>query len=166
MGLFSFIQDAGEKLFGSDDTKAAAAAPESTDKLAAANAAASTAIADYIKTQNLGADGLKVDFDGTDSSVTVAGEAATQEDREKILLCCGNVAGVAKVNDNMTVAQAADPSQYHTVVKGDSLSKIAKAVYGDAMKYPVIFEANKPMLSDPDLIYPGQVLRIPPLSAA
>ena len=167
MGLFSFIQDAGEKLFGSDDAKAApAAADAGTDKVAAANAAASTAIADYIKTQNLGADGLTVAFDGADSSVTVAGEAATQEDREKILLCCGNVAGVAKVNDNMTVAQAADPSQYHTVVKGDSLSKIAKAVYGDPMKYPVIFEANKPMLSDPDLIYPGQVLRIPPLPAA
>ncbi|MBP7184191.1 MAG: LysM peptidoglycan-binding domain-containing protein, partial [Saprospiraceae bacterium] len=47
------------------------------------------------------------------------------------------------------------------VQKGDSLSKIAKAFYGDAMKYPVIFEANKPMLTDPDLIYPGQTLRIP-----
>ena len=51
----------------------------------------------------------------------------------------------------------------YTVVRGDSLSKIAKAHYGDAMKYPVIFEANRPMLSDPDKIYPGQVLRIPPL---
>lgn len=170
MGLFSFIQDAGEKLFGSGDAKetqeAAAADPGSTDKVAAANAAAGTAIADYIKSQDLSAEGLDVAFDGANSAVTVSGEAATQEDREKILLCCGNVAGVATVNDNMTVAQAADPSQYHTVVKGDSLSKIAKAVYGDAMKYPVIFEANKPMLSNPDLIYPGQVLRIPPLPAA
>ncbi len=53
-------------------------------------------------------------------------------------------------------------AKYYTVVKGDTLSKIAKASYGDAMKYPVIFEANKPMLKDPDKIYPGQVLRIPP----
>ena len=44
---------------------------------------------------------------------------------------------------------------------GDTLSKIAKEMYGDANKYPVIFEANKPMLKDPDKIYPGQVLRIP-----
>jgi len=53
----------------------------------------------------------------------------------------------------------------YTVKSGDSLSKIAKAHYGDAMKYPVIFEANKPQLTDPDKIYPGQVLRIPPLEA-
>ena len=52
-------------------------------------------------------------------------------------------------------------AQFHTVVSGDSLSKIAKHFYGDPMKYPVIFEANKPMLADPDKIYPGQVLRIP-----
>ncbi|MGC1443771.1 MAG: peptidoglycan-binding protein LysM [Burkholderiaceae bacterium] len=169
MGLFSFIQDAGEKLFGSGEAKAAqaaAATDPSADKVASANAAASKAIADYIASQNLSADGLAVAFDGAASSVTVSGQAQTQEEREKILLCCGNVAGVAKVNDEMTVAQAADESTYHTVVKGDTLSKIAKVVYGDAMKYPVIFEANKPMLSDPDKIYPGQLLRIPPISKA
>jgi len=53
-------------------------------------------------------------------------------------------------------------AKFYTVVSGDSLSKIAKEYYGNAMKYPVIFEANKPMLSHPDKIYPGQVLRIPP----
>ena len=53
-------------------------------------------------------------------------------------------------------------STFYTVQKGDSLSKIAKDHYGDASKYPQIFEANKPMLKDPDKIYPGQVLRIPP----
>ncbi len=161
MGLLSFIQDAGEKLMGIGEAKAA-----ETDKVTEANAAAGKAITDYIHSQNLDAAGLAVDFDGANSQVSVSGEAATQEDREKILLCCGNVAGVAQVNDNMTVAQAADPATYHTVVKGDSLSKIAKVVYGDPMKYPVIFEANKPMLKDPDLIYPGQVLRIPPLQSA
>ena len=61
------------------------------------------------------------------------------------------------------VATPAPEARYYTVVKGDSLSKIAKEMYGNAMKYPVIFEANKPMLKDPDLIYPGQVLRIPEL---
>jgi nucleoid-associated protein YgaU len=52
----------------------------------------------------------------------------------------------------------------YTVKSGDTLSAIAKEQYGDAMKYPQIFEANKPMLENPDKIYPGQVLRIPPLS--
>jgi len=61
------------------------------------------------------------------------------------------------------VEQAAFEFKTYTVEKGDTLSKIAKAMYGNANKYPVIFEANKPMLKDPDKIYPGQVLRIPPL---
>ena len=52
-------------------------------------------------------------------------------------------------------------SRTYTVEKGDTLSRIAKEMYGDAGKYPAIFEANKPMLKDPDKIYPGQVLRIP-----
>jgi len=51
----------------------------------------------------------------------------------------------------------------YTVQSGDSLSKIAKQHYGNAMKYTVIFEANTPMLMDPNKIYPGQVLSIPPV---
>ena len=75
----------------------------------------------------------------------------------------GNVAGVASVNDLIVVSAPAPEAQYHTVVSGDNLSKIAKKFYGDANKYPVIFEANKPMLQHPDKIYPGQMLRIPPV---
>ena len=56
----------------------------------------------------------------------------------------------------------AGASTFYTVQKGDTLSKIAKDQYGNANKYQQIFEANKPMLKDPDKIYPGQVLRIPP----
>ena len=78
------------------------------------------------------------------------------------MLCCGNVASVAKVNDMLTVAAAAEPeSKFHTVKSGDTLSKIAKEAYGDANAYMKIFEANKPMLKDPNKIYPGQMLRIP-----
>lgn len=74
-----------------------------------------------------------------------------------------------KIGAPLPTAEEADKdgweSKTYVVVKGDSLSKIAKSVYGDAMKYPAIFEANKPMLKDPDHIYPGQVLRIPKLEA-
>ena len=63
----------------------------------------------------------------------------------------------------MTVVNTKPETKFYTVVSGDTLGKIAKEYYGNAMKYPEIFEANKPMLKDPDLIYPGQVLRIPPL---
>jgi nucleoid-associated protein YgaU len=72
------------------------------------------------------------------------------------------VAGVAEVENRMSVARPEPEAQFHTVVRGDTLSAIAKKFYGNANQYMVIFEANKPMLSHPDKIYPGQVLRIPP----
>ena len=167
MGLMDFVKEAGEKLFGRGQAQGAAveakADPGNQAKAQAANAAAGDAIVTYIKAQNLDATGLTVTFDGATSTVSVFGVAPDQATKEKIALCCGNVAGVAKVNDMMSVDQSAPEATYYTVVSGDTLSKISKTNYGDANKYMVIFEANKPMLSDPNKIYPGQVLRIPPL---
>jgi nucleoid-associated protein YgaU len=166
MGLLSFIKEAGEKLFGKGDAKAAqeaAAAAPTPENIEALSQAAGQAIVSYIDAQGLTVQGLSVGFDAGSATVTVSGEVADQATKEKVVLCCGNVAGVAAVNDMLTVSAPADESRYHTVVSGDNLSKIAKAMYGDANKYPVIFEANKPMLSHPDKIYPGQLLRIPPL---
>lgn len=166
MGLMSFIKDAGEKLFGSGEAKAAQAAVQASptpEAVAALSAAAGTAIAKYIETQGLSIGGLDVGFDAPSATVTVAGTVPDQATKEKVLLCCGNVHGVAAVNDMLVVQTPEPESRWHTVVSGDNLSKIAKAFYGDANKYPVIFEANKPMLKHPDKIYPGQLLRIPPL---
>ena len=166
MSLIDFVKDAGEKLFGRGQAQAAMAEakadPDSAAKVQAANAAAGDAILDYIKAQNLSATGLTVTFDGATSTVSVYGVAPDQATKEKIALCCGNGAGVAQVNNLRTVDQSAPEATYYTVVSGDTLSKISKASYGDPNKYMKIFEANKPMLSDPNKIYPGQVLRIPP----
>lgn len=164
MSLISFIRDAGEKLF-----KSAPAAPASSSApaapqpdVAALNATAGAAIEKYIGSQGLKADGLNVGYDGATQTVTVSGVAADQATKEKIVLCCGNVASVSKVNDMLTVAAPSGPeSTYREVKSGDTLSKIAKEAYGDANAYMQIFEANKPMLSSPDKIYPGQMLRIP-----
>ena len=109
----------------------------------------------------LSAQDLDIGFDGASGTVIVQGMADTQETKEKILLCCGNVAGVEHVQDQLGVVEAAVEPQFYTVVSGDSLSKIAKHFYGNANAYMGIFEANKPMLSHPDKIYPGQMLRIP-----
>jgi nucleoid-associated protein YgaU len=167
MGLLSFIKEAGEKLFHKGEAQAAMTAaqadPASVEKSKVANDAAGDAILTYINAQGLKATGLTVTFDGTTSVATVFGIADDQATKEKIVLCAGNVAGVASVNDQMTVDQSTPEAQYYTVVRGDTLSKIAKQFYGDANKYPAIFDANKPMLKSPDLIYPGQMLRIPPL---
>ena len=161
MSLISFIKDAGEKLFGRKP-EAPAADPAALQAQAdAANATAATAIADYIKAQGLKVEDLDVAFDGATGTVSVAGEAVDQATREKVILCCGNVHGVSQVDDSMTTAEPADESRWYTVVRGDTLSAIAKTQYGNANEYPKIFEANKPMLTSPDKIYPGQVLRIP-----
>lgn len=154
MGIFSFIKNAGAKVFGIGKTTEEEAA-EKANKLVAAVQALELEVAD-----------LAVTVD--DDKATVSGEAADLATKEKVVLVVGNTEGIATVEDAMTVAEVEEiteeaMAQFHTVVSGDSLSKIAKAFYGDAMKYPVIFEANKPMLSHPDKIYPGQVLRIPPL---
>ena len=166
MGLFDFVKEAGKKLgFGDDEPQAkpaapAPGAPSAEEMKKAADRRRAMGMVKMIGELGLGVEDLGVRVDG--DKVTVSGVAATQEDREKCVLACGNVAGIAQVDDQMEVA--APKATFYTVVSGDTLSKIAKAHYGDAMKYPVIFEANKPMLTDPNLIYPGQVLRIPPAS--
>lgn len=157
MGLLSFIKDAGEKLLGGGHAQAA-------QKPEDANAAAASAIKAYIAAMKLEAADLAVGFDAASSTVTVSGTVNDQATREKIVLCCGNVAGVEKVVDKLTVTNPLPEAKFHTVVRGDTLSKIAREFYGNANAYMAIFEANKPMLTHPDKIYPGQVLRIPPKS--
>jgi len=163
MSLISFIKEAGEKLLGHGAAQAAPAqaAPTAQD-VAKLSETAGNAIADYVCSQGLKVDNLKVAFNASNGVVTVSGAAPDQATKEKVVLCCGNVANVTSVDDQLTVAGGGQTaSQWYTVASGDTLSKIAKQFYGDTNKYPQIFEANKPMLSNPDKIYPGQVLRIP-----
>ena len=161
MGLLTFIKDAGEKLFGKGEAKAAAAPTSAAAPGPAAANKAADAILGYIKTQNLPTTGITVTFDGASGTVKVAGSVPDQAAKEKIILCCGNVEGVEHVEENILVEQIEPEAEFYTVVKGDNLSKISKMHYGDSNKYMQIFEANKPMLKHPDKIYPGQVLRIP-----
>jgi len=142
MGLFDFAKDLGKKLFGSNDDPA-------------------QKIEESIAASNPGVDGLGVTFE--DGVVHLSGKAASAEAMEKAVLMAGNVKGVTEVKIAGMDAPEPEPEvQYYTIVSGDSLSKIAKAQYGNAMDYPKIFEANKEVIKDPDLIYPGQKIRIPP----
>lgn len=165
MSLISFIAEAGEKLLGGSaaaQPTAAAPAAQTQTGAPALNTAAAAAIAKYVASQNLTAQNLDIKYDGASKTVTVSGVAPDQATKEKIVLCCGNVSAVAKVDDQLSVASGTAPAAtFYEVKSGDSLSKIAKSVYGDANLYMKIFEANKPMLSDPNKIYPGQQLRIP-----
>lgn len=146
MGLFSFLKSAGEKLFGSESAEEKAAK-----------------VKEHLG--KYGFEGIEVKVE--DEKVIVSGEVDTLQTKNRILVAAGNIEGISDVEDNLTLVE--EPVEvevekmFYEVKRGDSLSKIAKEVYGDAMKYPVIFEANKPMLKDPNLIYPGQKLVIPPL---
>ncbi|AJX15626.1 MULTISPECIES: peptidoglycan-binding protein LysM [Burkholderia] len=156
MGLLSFIKEAGEKLLGHADAQAA-------EDPNAANQTAADAIKHYIDTQGLDTSNLTVAFDGASRTVTLSGSVADLDTKAKVKVAAGNVQGVAGVNDDDL--QPDDPEvQYHDVVSGDNLWKIAEKYYGDGTKNTAIFEANKPMLSSPDRIYPGQKLVIPPQS--
>ncbi|MFA7605871.1 MAG: peptidoglycan-binding protein LysM [Rhodocyclaceae bacterium] len=161
MGFFSFIKDAGEKLFGKGSASAAQTPDATAADPAASDAQAAAAITAHVHALKLAPEDFAVAYDGASETVTVTGTAPDQATKERILLAAGNVQGVAQVDDRMSVVKAEPEARFHTVVRGDTLSAIAKACYGDANKYPVIFEANKPVLTHPDKIYPGQVLRIP-----
>ncbi|MCB0579283.1 MAG: peptidoglycan-binding protein LysM [Phaeodactylibacter sp.] len=163
MGIFSFLKNAGAKLFSKEEE----AAPKTTataDKAAADAFARQKAALLKSAVLGLGLNVQNLEVELQDDTAIISGEVSSQAEREKVILAVGNVTGIAAVDDRLTVS-APEPepeAQFYEVKKGDSLSKIAKQFYGNAMKYPVIFEANKPMLKDPDLIYPGQMLRIPP----
>ena len=152
MGMFSFIKSAGRMLgLGHDATQdESKPAPPTPDAAA-------------IKTelQGLGFDAQGMDVQVQGDAVTLAGAAPDAATREKMILAAGNIAGVASVQDSVTTADPAPEPKLYTVVKGDTLSAIAQKTMGNASHYPAIFEANKPMLKDPNRIYPGQVLRIP-----
>ncbi|MDO6482789.1 peptidoglycan-binding protein LysM [Shimia thalassica] len=137
MGMWNFMKDAGKSLFGGDDAPDADALKKEVTEL------------------GLDAEGLEISVDG--DTVKVSGEAVSQEMREKVILAVGNVDGVAAVADE---SNGPEPV-FHSVEKGDTLWAISQKALGDGNRYNEIFEANRPMLSHPDKIYPGQVLRIP-----
>jgi len=145
MGLFDFVKDAGEKLW---------------DSLKGHDSDKGSKLEEHLKKTGVpGAEKVSVKVE--DGKAVVSGEGLTQEQKEKIQVAVGNVAGIGSVENNVSVTNTAEEATYYTVKSGDTLSTISKHVYGDANKYNQIFEANKPMLSHPDKIYPGQVLIIP-----
>ena len=145
MSIFSFIKEAGEKVI---------------DLLTPGNAHAGDQLKEHVAKVGLGNPNITTEVDG--DKVTVKGEVATQEEKEKIILAAGNIQGVSSVEDKITVTGPVVVASRFVVVKsGDTLSAISKTVYGDASLYNKIFEANKPLLKDPNKIYPGQTLRIP-----
>lgn len=158
MGIFDFAKEIGDKIFNRDKEQNA------TQPTLAPNEPAAQEIANKLLQriqQNANISDLVVHYNGDTDTVEIKGTAANQSEREKAILAAGNVQHVAHVIDHIAVVAPEPESRMYTVKSGDTLSKIAKEMYGDANQYNKIFEANRPLLSDPNKIYPGQVLRIP-----
>jgi nucleoid-associated protein YgaU len=145
MGLFDFAKDIGKSLFGKD--------AEASDK-----------IKEEIERDNPGIHDLNVSY--KDGVVSLSGEADSREALEKAVLMAGNVKGVGEVKvDQVKAPSDTGGVEFYVIATGDTLSSIAKRFYGDANAYPQIFEANRQVIKDADLIFPGQKIRIPRLVA-
>lgn len=178
MGLWDFVKDAGKSVFGgaaeaAEPKPAEGKTPEQQDTDRKVEA-----LKGELRRLGLGNNDVHLTLRG--DTVKIESKGADRETMEKLILAVGNIKGIAKVEADLPpapvpagAAAAAEPARtteaapanaepvFYTVKKGDTLSAIAKQHLGDANKYRVIFEANKPMLKDPDEIYPGQQLRIP-----
>ena len=153
MGIFDFAKEIGDKIFHREENKPVAPTEPAAQEIA-------NQLLARIQ-QNANIADLVVNYNGDTDTVEIKGTAANQAEREKAILAVGNVQYVAHVVDHIAASAPEPESRMYTVKSGDTLSKIAKEMYGDANQYNKIFEANKPLLSDPNKIYPGQVLRIP-----
>jgi nucleoid-associated protein YgaU len=141
MGLFDFAKEIGRKLFNRDE--------EAAEK-----------IKKHIEESNPGIEGLQIEFNN--GVVSVSGQAASAEAMEKAVLMAGNVQGVSEVKiDKLQAPPVQAKVEYYIIKKGDTLSAIAKQFYGKANDYPKIFEANREVIKDANLIFPGQKIRIP-----
>jgi nucleoid-associated protein YgaU len=141
MGLFDFVANIGKKIFATE-------------------AEAAEKIMGYFSSDNPGVNDFQVTV--KDGVATISGEAASAEAKEKAILMVGNLQGVSRVNaDNLTAPSPSGKVEYYVIKSGDTLSAIAQKFYGKGSAYPRIFEANREVIKDPDLIYPGQKIRVP-----
>ncbi|HEY3570249.1 MAG TPA: peptidoglycan-binding protein LysM [Thermoanaerobaculia bacterium] len=177
MGLIDFVKNVGHKLDlglhnqsqGQHPQNPAQAAPQAAQGPSQQQVAQlqekqkETALANLVNQMGFKVQDLFIDVEG--DKVTVKGKVDSQEEKEKIVLLLGNSEGIGSVDDQLQVANPEPAAQYYDVKSGDNLSKIAKQFYGDPNKYNLIFEANRPMLKNPDAIFPGQKLRIPAAAA-
>jgi LysM repeat protein len=145
MGLFDFVRNVGKKVFGNE--------AEASDK-----------IREEIERDNPGIKGLTVSYEN--GVVSLSGEADSPDAMEKAVLLAGNVQGVEEVKaDQLTAPPQKAEVEFYIIQKGDTLSAIAKHFYGNANDYPRIFDANREVIKDANLIFPGQKIRIPKSAA-
>jgi nucleoid-associated protein YgaU len=142
--LFDFAANIGKKVFrrGEDPAKA------------------SEKLKQHIEKNNPGLSDLQVSLDN--EVATITGTALDQAAFEKVVLMAGNVEGVGKVEAVAVSRPGSDEeSMFVLIMEGDTLWGIAERELGSGARYTEIFAANREVIEDPDLIFPGQKIRIP-----
>ncbi len=142
--LFDFAANIGKKVFHRGEDKAKA----------------SEKLKQHIEKNNPGLSDLNVSVDG--EVATITGNAVDQAAFEKAVLIAGNVEGVGKV-EAVAVSKpgSGEESVFVLVKEGDTLWGLAERELGNGAQYTEIFAANREVIEDPDLIFPGQKIRIP-----
>lgn len=141
MGLLDFAANIGRKLFDREED-------------------AGSKIQSHIEDNNPGVENLAVEV--KDGVATISGEAESAEALEKAILMAGNIEGISEVvADSVDAPKSEATVEFYEIKSGDTLWKIASDHLGDGNRYPEIFEANREVIQDPDLIFPGQKIRIP-----
>lgn len=107
------------------------------------------------------AEQFELAYDAIKGVVTLTGLAGNQDMRERLVLCIGNVRGVAAVDDLMTVIMPSDVSRWHFVQPGDTLTRIAHDVYRDPSRVQQLRAANQPLIGDGEALPAGWLLRVP-----
>lgn len=177
MGIFDFMKDAGEKIFKPGEDRREKALEKHLQGLGidvagvrveveGSKAILSGHVQDQAAREKVVlVAGNVAGIESVDDRLTVLRTTAPQApttSNAAITPSSGSASGAgATVSSESAGSNGGWQSRTYTVRQGDTLSGIAKEMYGEASKYQQIFEANQPMLKDPDKIYPGQVLRIP-----
>ncbi len=146
MNLLEFAKDVGRQLFDTD-------------------AEAADNIKQHLDIKLSGIRNVAVTFD--DGVATISGDCDSEAVREQALLMVGNIKGVERIVADDLKAPAPQPEEtasqdmFYVIESGDTLGAISKKFYGNAAHYMRIFEANNEIIENPNLIYPGQKIRIP-----
>ena len=162
MGIFNFLKAAGKNILTRSELNKKSRNRSNSELKARKEGM----LEGLIYNADLKIKDLDVELNG--DKLTVYGETSIAEHRQKAVLILGNVAGISEVDNRISLTiEDPEEEQYeiYEVQSGDSLSKIAKRYYNDPLKYHIIFEANKHIIEDPNLIYPGQQIVLPKIKS-
>lgn len=165
MATFNFIPDAGRQLPEIKQKGAHTASKSRSEEEEIEEQTPNYSASERLQqlAAELGFSTERVQFQIEDETVHLRGKVKNQEIKEKLILLSGNLQGISEVVEDLTAEKTGEESHFHTVTREDNLKIISQKYFEDPERYPEIMEANNPFIEKEGDLYPGMVLRIPPL---